>query len=95
MTNTNARSQKYLPASTILKNDEKEKRVYNSRIMNVERGFLTPLVFSFTGDEGPQTSMFHMHISQKIANKTVKRYEKVQTSMRCSLSFLILRSVLF
>ena len=51
--------------------------------MNVEHGLLTPLVFSFTGDEGPQTSMFHMHISQKIANKTVERYEKVQTSIRC------------
>ena len=65
------------------KHEKEKKRAYNSRIMNVEHGFLTPLVFSFTGDEGPQTSMFHIHISQKIANKTVERYEKVQTSIRC------------
>ena len=52
-------------------------------------------MLSLTGDEGPETSMFHKHIAQKIANKTEEKYEKVQTMIRCKLSFLILRSVLF
>ena len=52
-------------------------------------------MFSLTGGEGPETSMFHKHIAQKIANKTEEKYEKVQTMIRCKLSFLILRSVLF
>ena len=95
LTNTNARSQNYLPVSAILKKHEKEKkRDYNSRIMNVEHGTFTPLVFSLTGGEGPETFMFHKHIAQKIANKTEEKYEKVQTLIRCKLSFLILRSVL-
>ena len=46
LTNTNARSQKYLPVRAILKKHEKEKtRAYNSRIMNVEPGIFTTLVF--------------------------------------------------
>ena len=73
LTNTNVRSQKHLPVSAILKKHEKEKkRAYNSRIINVEHGTFTPLVFSLTGGEGPETSMFHKHIAQKIANKTRK-----------------------
>ena len=95
LTNTNARSQKHLLVSVILKKHEKEKkRAYNSRIMNAEHGTFTPLVFSLTGGEGPETSMFHKHIAQKIANKTEEKYEKVQTLIRCKLSFLILKSVL-
>ena len=62
--------------------------------MNVENRTFTPLVFSLTGGKGPETSIFHKHIAQKIANKTEERYEKVQTLIRCKLSFLILRPVL-
>ena len=48
LTNTYAHSQKYLPVNAILKKHEKEKkRVHNSRIMNVEHGTFTPLVFFF------------------------------------------------
>ena len=62
--------------------------------MNVEHGTFTPLAFSLTGDEGPKTSIFHKHIAQKLANKTEEKNEKVQTLIRCNLSFLILKSVL-
>ena len=90
LTNTNARLQKHLPVSTILKKDEKgKKRAYNNRIMNVEPGTFAPMVFSLTGAEGPETSVFHNLIAQKIANKTEEKYEKVQISFRCKLSFLI------
>ena len=41
--------------------------------MNVEHGTFTPLVFSLTGGEDPETSLFHKHIAQKIANKKQKR----------------------
>ena len=37
---------------------------YNSRIMNVKHGPFTPLVFSMTGGEGPEVSMFHKYIVQ-------------------------------
>ena len=102
LTNTNACSQKHLPGSAILKKHEKEKMraynsrimTYNSRIMNAEHGNFTTLALSLTGGEGPETSMFHKHIAQKKPNKTEEKYEKVQTIIRCKLSFLILSSVL-
>ena len=62
--------------------------------MNVEHGTLTRLVFSLLGGEGSETSMFHKHITQKIADKREEKYKKVQIMIRCKLSFLILRSVL-
>ena len=62
--------------------------------MNVEHVTFTPLFSSLTGGEGPETSMLHKHIAQKIANKTEGKHEKVQRLIRCKLSFLILRSVL-
>ena len=62
--------------------------------MNVENGTFTALVFSLTGGEGPETSMFHKHIAPKTPNKTEERHEKIQTLIRCKLSFLILRPVL-
>ena len=65
LTNVNAKSQKNQTVETILKkNEKKKKRPYNSRIMNVEHGTFTPLVFSLTGGEGPETSMFDTHIAQ-------------------------------
>ena len=88
-------SQKDLPVCTILKKHENEKkRSYNSRIINVEHGTFTALVFSLTGGKGPETSMFHKHIAHKTPNKTEERHEKIQTLIRCKLSFLILRPVL-
>ena len=59
--------------------------------MNVEHGTFTPLVFSLTGGEGPETSMFHKYIAQKYCEKNEK-YEKVLSLIRCKLFFLILRS---
>ena len=62
--------------------------------MYVEHGTFTPLVFSLTGGECLETSMFHKHIAQKYSEKNEKKYEKVLSLIRCRLSFLILRSVL-
>ena len=46
---------------------------FNSRIMNVEHGTFTPLVFSLAGGEGSEISMFYKHFAQKIVNKTEKK----------------------
>ena len=76
-----------LPVSAILIKKEKErKRAYNCIIMNVEHGNFTPMDFSLTGGEGPETSMFHRRITQKKANKTEGKYEQVQILIRYKLS---------
>ena len=62
--------------------------------MNMEHGTFTALVFSMTGVEGPEASMFYKHIAQKISTKTEENYDRVFSLIRCKLSLLILRSIL-
>ena len=71
LTNVNANSKKNRTVEKILKKHEKEKkRAYNNRIMNMEHGTFTPLVFSLTGGEGPEVFIFHKNIAQKISATT-------------------------
>ena len=59
VTNVNSESQKHLQVKTILvKHEPEKKRNYNNRIMNVEHGTFTALVFSVLGAESPETSTF-------------------------------------
>ena len=43
---------------------------------------------------GPECAAFHKNIAEKIAYKTGDNYAKVQTFIRCKLSFIIIRSAL-
>ena len=95
ITNVNSESQKHLPIDKILEKHEKEKkRQYNQRIMNVEHGTFTPLVFSISGSVGSECSKFHKQIANAIALKSEERYERIYSIIRCRISFLILRSAL-
>jgi hypothetical protein len=95
VTNPNAQSQIHLSNKQIFQKHEKEKkRNYNDRVMNIEHGTFTPLIFSTNGGEGPECSMFHKHVAERIAMKTDDRYEKILTWIRCKISFLVLRSSL-
>ena len=88
MTNTNANSQKHMTTDKVLlKHEQEKKRQYNRRIMNVEHGTFTPLVFSVCGAMGTECSAFHKHIAQKISERTGERYEKIIGFIRCKLSF--------
>ena len=95
LTNLNARSQAHLSADRIFaKHEAEKKRDYNDRIMRVEHGTFTPLVYSLNGVMAPECERFHKHIAQRIADKTGERYNHIMTTIRCKLSFLILRSCL-
>ena len=59
------------PVEKILIKQEREKKnSYNRRIMNVEHGTFTPLVFSVHGSTGPECSAYHANLADKIATKT-------------------------
>ena len=88
LTNVNANYQKHQTVKNILKKHEKEKkRACNNQIMYVEHGTFHPLVFSLSGGEGPETSMFHKHIVQKYSEKNEEKHEKALSLIRCKLSF--------
>ena len=76
------------------KHKKEKKRAYDSRIMHMEHGTFTPLVFSLTEGEVPEVTMFNKHIAQKISVKTEQNYDRVFSLIKCKRSFLILISVL-
>ena len=95
VTNANSSSQMTLSSKQLYTRHENEKiRAYNDRIINVEQGSFTPLIFSTNGGFGPECSLFHKHLAERLSEKTNDRYEKVISWIRCKLSFLILRACL-
>ena len=63
VTNTNSPSQLDVPLADIYSKHENEKRRhYNERVMNVEHGTFTPLVYSINGGIGPECSAYHKHL---------------------------------
>ena len=95
ITNTNPESQRHLTSEkSFTKHERKKKRRYNNRIMNVEHGTFTPLMFPVNGGMAKECLKFHKFVAEKIANKSGCRYEKVLSIIKCKLSFLILRASL-
>ena len=95
VTNASAPSQINTSLNTILKKHEAEKkRRYNERVMQIEQGSFTPLVFSTVGSMGPETAIYHKALAEKIAQKKDERYSEVITYIRTMLSNLSIKSAL-
>ena len=92
ITNADCDSQVDKDISSVLKKHEKEKkRQYNARVMEVEHGTFTPLVFSIKGVMGQECQIFHKALAEKLAQKSGERYDEVTRLIRVKLSFLILK----
>ena len=95
VTNTNSISQQRISSEKVYEKHEMEKkRQYNDRIMNIEHGTFTPLIFSTHGGAGPEAQRLHKHLADRISEKNGERYGTIMTWIRCKLSFLILRACL-
>ena len=95
VTNADSDSQQNSSLKSILQKHETEKkRCYNRRIMEVEHGSFTPLVFTTTGVMSHECSIFHKALAEKISVKQGERYEEVMRFLRVKLSFLALKSTL-
>ena len=91
----NAPSYRTTDMDKLYKKHEQEKmRKYNSRILSVERGSFTPLIYSTFGGWGPQTSRYHKRLAERISSKRNESYSDVLNHMRARIRFSILRSVL-
>ena len=68
VTNVNSRSNKGKYTATIFKEQEnKKKRKYNQRVMDVERGTFTPLVFGTNGGIGLDCQNFLRTLANKLS----------------------------
>jgi hypothetical protein len=70
------------PSLVYTRHENIKKAEYNDRVMNVERGTLTPLIFSTTGGWGKECSRFHRHLARLIAEKRNEKYPVVMSYLR-------------
>jgi hypothetical protein len=83
VTNPDSASQVNSPIPSILrKHGEEKKRKYNDRVMQIEQGTFTPLVFTITGSMGPECLQFHKSLAEKLASKSDERYSDVMNYIR-------------
>ena len=95
VTNADSDSQQNATISSVLRKHELEKkRHYNKRIMEVEHGTFTPLVFTTSGVMGHECSIYHKNLALKLSVKRNERYDEVVRYLRVKLSFLALKSTL-
>ena len=74
--------------------EKEKKRTYNERIIQVEKGTFTPIVFSTFGGMGPEAECFHKRLAELIAQKRNETYSSVVNYIRTRLRFCLLKSVL-
>ena len=95
VTNPDNVSQQNTRLESVLKKHETEKkRKYNRRVMEVEHGSFTPLVFTTSGVMSHECSKFHKALAEKISQKKDERYDTIMRYLRVKLSFLALKSTL-
>ena len=71
-----------------------KKRLYTQRVMNVEQGTFTPLVFTTTGGMGEECKRYHNRLAELVAAKKGEVYANTVSWIRSKVSFAILRAAL-
>ena len=73
-------------------NENSKKREYNQRILEVEHGSFTPLVFSSFGGMSIECNNFYNRVAEKIAEKRDIAPSIAKSWLRTKLSFSLLRT---
>ena len=71
-----------------------KKRYYGQRVINVEHGSFTPLVFSSYSGYGREADRFLSNLAAKLSLKKDISYWKTVTWLRTKLPFCLLRSAI-
>ena len=91
----NAESYRQQNPEQIYKQHENEKkRQYGSRVMEVEQGTFTPLIFSSTGGMGAECKLYHKRLVELLAIKKGESYATTMQWVRAKVSFALIRSAL-
>ena len=78
---------------TVFKNNETiKKKAYNDRVIQVEHGSFTPVVYSSFGGCSKETSMFVSKLIEKVAVKNGMETSVVANYIRTKVSFELIRS---
>ena len=68
--------------------------MYAQRVMEIEHGTFTPLVFTTTGGMSEECKRYHSRLAELIAAKKGEDYSTTMSWIRAKVSFAILRSAL-
>ena len=91
----NADSYRDLELQQVYRNHENEKkRQYSKRVLDIEHGTFTPLVFTTTGGMGKECLLYHSRLAHLISIKKGEQYAKTISWIRAKTSFALLRSAL-
>ena len=91
----NAESYRDLEPQQIYRLHENEKkRQYSSRVLDIEYGTFTPLIFTITGGMGKECLNYHSRLAELIAIKKEEDCAKTISWIRARISFALLRSAL-
>ena len=95
VTHVNSSTQKGVSTAKIFRNHELAKRrEYLQRVLEVENGAFTPLVFGTNGGLGEECAKFLSKLAAKISNKDDESYSHTITWIRTRLSFDLMQSAL-
>ncbi len=74
--------------------ENEKKNAYNDRIIQVEHGTFTPLVFSTSGGESPECRRYHQRLASLLSAKRKEDYAETMTYIRRKIRFCLLRTTL-
>ena len=69
-----------------------QKRQYNQRVLEVEHGSFTPLIFTPYGGNSKETERFLAELALKLSGRKQVEHSMVMHWLRAKLSFNLLRS---
>ena len=91
----NAQSYVNKPVEQVyLSHENEKKRMYNERVLQVEKASFTPIVGSTFGGMGNEAHRYHKRIATLIAEKRNESYADVINYIRTRLRFSLLKSIL-
>ena len=74
--------------------ERQKKNAYNRRIIEIDHGTFTPIVFSTTGGMGHEAEVFFKKLADKMSRKTDQRYSEAMSFIRKRLRFDLLRTTI-
>ena len=72
--------------------EQEKKRMYNQRVIQVEHGTFTPLVFSTSGGVGPEADNLLKTLANRLSVKRQEPYSQVVSFLRRRVRFDLLRT---
>ena len=74
VTHVNSKCNQGKATSTIFKEQEEKKRKYQQRVLDVEMGSFTPLVFGTNGGMGADCNCFFNRLAERLSEKNEEPY---------------------